>query len=62
MVGGRVFGFAGSAPCLRKFVSAPGVSFEDAHKMQYAIDAATWLPDPFENQVRLKTSQFKTRH
>ena len=42
-------------------VSAPGVSPEDAHKMQYAIDAATWMPDPFTNHALLETPLFKVK-
>ena len=42
--------------------SVSGVSRADAHKMQYAIDAATWMPDPFTNHTLLESPLFKVKH
>ena len=36
-----------------------GVSHEDAHKLQYAVDAAAWMENPFENKNVLDTPLFK---
>ena len=41
--------------------SVSGVSRADAHKMQYAIDAATWMPDPFTNHTLLESPLFKVK-
>ena len=36
-----------------------GISWEDARKLQYALDAAEWMEDPFENKAPLDTALFK---
>ena len=37
----------------------PGTSWEDARKLQYALDAAEWMEDPFGNKALLDNTLFK---
>ena len=36
-----------------------GVSHKDAHKLQYAVDAAAWMEDPFTSKSTLETPLFE---
>ena len=36
-----------------------GVSHKDAHKLQYAVDAAAWMEDPFTSKGTLENPVFE---
>ena len=36
-----------------------GVSRKDAHKLQYAVDAAAWMEDPFTSRGTLENPVFE---
>ena len=36
-----------------------GASHRDAHKLQYAIDAAVWMEDPFTSRATLENPVFE---
>ena len=59
MAGGKVSACSTSLRMLAFKCRIAGASHRDAHKLQYAIDAAVWMEDPFTSKSTLETPLFE---